>query len=285
MSPEEEAAAVSGEHAATGPTPEAIMQLGSVLLGFEDAAQRRRAGGVLRACERRAARRRRTARASRAASARRPRLLRRAGGARDARARRRALSQCARHRPVPRPGEAELRRRHPRDGRTRDCSSSGARSPRGCAPASRRTRPSRAATCSPRIYSDPQRLSGFLEAMSGISAGAAHAIAATFPWERYQTVIDVGCAEGCVPVTIAPRHPHMTGGGFDLPAVEPHFDEYVARAGLGDRLRVPRRGFLRRPIAERGRADHGPHPARLGPRREASACSRRPTPRFPTAAR
>jgi precorrin-6B methylase 2 len=87
------------------------------------------------------------------------------------------------------------------------------------------------------IYSDPQKLSGFVKAMSSISAGTAHAIAASFPWERYQTVIDVGCAEGCVPVTIASSHPHMTGGGFDLPAVEQHFDEFVARAGLSDRVR------------------------------------------------
>jgi hypothetical protein len=87
------------------------------------------------------------------------------------------------------------------------------------------------------LYSDPVRLQGFVKAMSAISAGAAHAIASGFPWERHQTVIDIGCAEGCVPVQVALAHPHLAGGGFDLPAVGPFFDEYVAAAGLADRLR------------------------------------------------
>jgi precorrin-6B methylase 2 len=87
------------------------------------------------------------------------------------------------------------------------------------------------------LYADPQRLRGFAKAMTGISMGVGHAIAAAFPWDRHQTVIDIGCAEGCVPVQVARAHGHISGGGFDLPAVAPLFDEYVAEAGLGDRLR------------------------------------------------
>jgi len=86
------------------------------------------------------------------------------------------------------------------------------------------------------LYQDPDRLSQFLHAMTGISMGAAHAIAEKFPWERYKTFIDVGAAEGCVPVQVALRHDHLTGGGFDLPAVEPIFSKYIAAAGLSDRL-------------------------------------------------
>ncbi len=87
------------------------------------------------------------------------------------------------------------------------------------------------------LYEDPNRLKQFLQAMTGISMGAAHAIADTFPWDRYSTVIDVGAAEGCVPVEVARRHEHLTGGSFDLPAVRPAFEEYVASAGLAERLR------------------------------------------------
>jgi hypothetical protein len=86
------------------------------------------------------------------------------------------------------------------------------------------------------IYSDPQLLRGFARAMTASSIGPAHAIASRFPWDRYQTVIDIGCAEGCVPVQVALAHEHMSGGGFDLPVIEPLFDEYVAEAGLSDRL-------------------------------------------------
>jgi hypothetical protein len=87
------------------------------------------------------------------------------------------------------------------------------------------------------LYSDPEKLRAFLRAMTGVSTGAAHALAAGFAWERYRTVIDIGCAEGCVPVRLALEHPHLSGGGFDLPEVGPFFDEYVAGARLSNRLR------------------------------------------------
>jgi O-methyltransferase domain/Dimerisation domain len=87
------------------------------------------------------------------------------------------------------------------------------------------------------IYQDPDRLKQFLHAMTGISMGAALAIAEKFPWDRHQTVVDIGTAEGCVPAQLAVRHPHLTGGGFDLPPVGPVFQGYVGSLGLGDRLR------------------------------------------------
>ena len=86
------------------------------------------------------------------------------------------------------------------------------------------------------LYADHDRLAQFAQAMSSISAGAGMAIAAKFPWADHQTVIDIGCAEGAVPVHIARAHEHITGGGFDLPPLEPIFDNYVARFGMGDRL-------------------------------------------------
>ncbi|MHC5022064.1 MAG: methyltransferase family protein, partial [Planctomycetota bacterium] len=64
------------------------------------------------------------------------------------------------------------------------------------------------------LYATPEKLRGFLEAMTGISLGAAHAMAAAFPFAEYQTVIDVGCAQGGMPVAIAQHHAHLSGGGF-----------------------------------------------------------------------
>jgi SAM-dependent methyltransferase len=94
------------------------------------------------------------------------------------------------------------------------------------------------------LYADEPKLREFLHAMTGISAGAAHALAARFPWDRYRTVIDVGCAEGAVPVALAHAHAHLTGGGFDLPPVGPAFGDFVAAAGLGDRLRFQAGDFF-----------------------------------------
>jgi SAM-dependent methyltransferase len=95
------------------------------------------------------------------------------------------------------------------------------------------------------LYAVPQRLEGFLAAMSGMSQGIAQAIAQKFPWDRYGSVVDIGCAQGCVPVTIARAHPHLAGGGFDLPAVRPIFERYVAGHGLSQRLEFHAGDFFR----------------------------------------
>ena len=98
------------------------------------------------------------------------------------------------------------------------------------------------------LYADPARLEGFLKAMTGLSAPVAAAIARQFPWDRHRTVIDVGCAQGGLPVTLAQAHPHLAGGGFDLPAVEPVFTAHVAAHGLAGRLRFHPGDFLRDPL-------------------------------------
>ena len=100
------------------------------------------------------------------------------------------------------------------------------------------------------LYADPARLAQFARAMSAVSGGAAQAIAAKFPWQDHSTVIDIGCAEGAVPVQVALVHDHITGGGFDLPPIEPIFDAYVARFGLGERLRFTAGDFFTDPLPE-----------------------------------
>jgi hypothetical protein len=98
------------------------------------------------------------------------------------------------------------------------------------------------------LYSDPARLRQFLSAMTGISLGAARAMAAKFPWHEYRTFCDVGCAQGGTPVQLALAHSHLRGGGFDLPQVGPVFEEYVAAAGLSGRLKFHAGSFFSDPL-------------------------------------
>jgi SAM-dependent methyltransferase len=100
----------------------------------------------------------------------------------------------------------------------------------------------------PALYADTATRELFLHGMSAGSLLAARALAVKFPWQRYRTVIDVGTAEGCVPVEIARMHPHLTGGGFDLPAIEPAFAAHVHNSGLSDRLRFYPGDFLNDPL-------------------------------------
>ena len=86
------------------------------------------------------------------------------------------------------------------------------------------------------LYADPARLKQFLAAMSGISHGANMAIARQFPWKGYQTYVDVGTAQGDLAAQVALANPHLRGIGFDLPQVEPIFNEYVRAIGVADRV-------------------------------------------------
>jgi O-methyltransferase domain/Dimerisation domain len=87
------------------------------------------------------------------------------------------------------------------------------------------------------LYADPDRLRLFLAAISGVSLGAAQAIAAKFPWKDYKTFVDIGTAQGMVPVTFARAHNHLSGAGYDLPEVKPVFDEFIAQQGVSDRVK------------------------------------------------
>ena len=87
------------------------------------------------------------------------------------------------------------------------------------------------------LYGDPQRLEGFLKAMTGLSIGSAQLIAKKFPWKKYRTFVDVGCAQGGVAVEVALAHKHLSGGGMDLPVVQPAFEAYARSRGVGKRLR------------------------------------------------
>ena len=100
------------------------------------------------------------------------------------------------------------------------------------------------------LYSDPVRLRLFLQAMTGVSLGAARAMAQKFPWRSYQTFIDVGAAQGGLPVQVALANAHLTGGGFDLPVVGPIFQEYVASFGLSDRLHFQAGDFFTDPLPD-----------------------------------
>lgn len=98
------------------------------------------------------------------------------------------------------------------------------------------------------LYADPERLRGFLAAMTGISTGSAIAISQKFPWDRYRTFCDVGTAQGAVPVHVALAHKHLSGIGFDLAAVGPIFEDFIANFGLQDRLRFAAGDFFADPL-------------------------------------
>lgn len=97
-------------------------------------------------------------------------------------------------------------------------------------------------------YNTPDRVRRVTGAMTGGNRAAMLAVARGFPWAHYRTFIDIGTAAGDLPVQVALAHPHISGGGFDLPPVGPAFAEHVAASGLGERLRFHPGSFLTDPL-------------------------------------
>lgn len=98
------------------------------------------------------------------------------------------------------------------------------------------------------FFADARKQELFLNGMTAGSLLAAQALARTFPWKRYKTFMDIGSAEGCVPVEIASVHPHLKGGGFDLACVEAAFTRYVREHELSTRLQFYPGDFFADPL-------------------------------------
>lgn len=98
------------------------------------------------------------------------------------------------------------------------------------------------------LYSDPARLEQFLDAMTGISIANFQVLAERFDFGRYQTLCDVGGANGTLSATVAARHPHLRCTSLDLPVVTPIAARKIAAAGLAERVQAADLDVFRDPI-------------------------------------
>ncbi|MDB5927845.1 MAG: O-methyltransferase family 2 [Betaproteobacteria bacterium] len=99
-----------------------------------------------------------------------------------------------------------------------------------------------------RLYADRTSREMFVSGMTARTRPVAKALATRFPWADYRTLVDIGTAEGCLPVQIAQVHPHVTGGGFDLPALASQFDSYVQKHALSNRFQFYPGDFFSDPL-------------------------------------
>jgi acetylserotonin O-methyltransferase len=76
----------------------------------------------------------------------------------------------------------------------------------------------------------------FLAGMHGLGLLASPAIAAAFDLSRFRRLVDVGGGSGHLAIEVCRRYPTITGCVFDLPAVTPVAQRYIAEAGLGERI-------------------------------------------------
>jgi O-methyltransferase domain/Dimerisation domain len=98
------------------------------------------------------------------------------------------------------------------------------------------------------LYSDPDRLEQFMNAMAGISLSPFLALAEKFDFSKYKTLCDVGGATGQLSIVVANRHPHMLCTTYDLPVVEPIAKRTIEGAGLSDRVSTNAGDFFADPL-------------------------------------
>src|SRR5262249_24289695 len=85
------------------------------------------------------------------------------------------------------------------------------------------------------LYSQPERLEQFMDAMSGISAGNFQSFAEKFDFSAYRTLCDIGGATGLLSMLVARQHPHMRCTSADLPAVTRPAHRKMSAAGPAHR--------------------------------------------------
>jgi hypothetical protein len=98
------------------------------------------------------------------------------------------------------------------------------------------------------LYSRPERLEQFMDAMSGISTGNFESFAEKFDFSRYGSLCDVGGAAATLSIVVARRHPHMRCISADLPAATLIAERKIEAAGLSDRVAAATVDFFTDPL-------------------------------------
>jgi hypothetical protein len=98
------------------------------------------------------------------------------------------------------------------------------------------------------LYSQPERLEQFMDAMAGISAGNFKAFAEKFDFSKYKTMCDVGGSTGQLSMFCARRHPQLTCISADLPEATRIAGKRIAAAGLADRVGAQPIDFFADPL-------------------------------------
>ncbi|TMM38910.1 MAG: methyltransferase [Actinobacteria bacterium] len=86
------------------------------------------------------------------------------------------------------------------------------------------------------LYENVDAARGFLAHMDAINGFVGPGLVDCLDWSRFGSFVDVGGARGNVAAQLVTAMPHLRGGVFELAALEPLFDEYMAQLGTTGRV-------------------------------------------------
>ncbi|HQU90814.1 MAG TPA: methyltransferase [Pyrinomonadaceae bacterium] len=98
------------------------------------------------------------------------------------------------------------------------------------------------------LYSKPERLEQFMDAMAGISYGNFATFAEKFDFSNYKTMVDVGGATGLLSTLVVKANPHMTATTADLPGATEIAKRKIEAAGVADSVSAGNIDFFKDPI-------------------------------------
>ena len=86
------------------------------------------------------------------------------------------------------------------------------------------------------LYSKPERLEQFMDAMAGISYGNFAAFAEKFDFSNYKTMVDIGGATGLLSTLVVKANPHITATTTDLHAATEIAARKLESAGFSEKV-------------------------------------------------
>lgn len=88
------------------------------------------------------------------------------------------------------------------------------------------------------LYADPANLEIFMEGMTGAQVGNFMMLAEEFDFGPYNTLVDVGGANGTLSACVVSGNPHLQCLTVDLPPVQPIAEKNIRKHGLQDKIKT-----------------------------------------------
>ncbi|MET8869443.1 methyltransferase [Nonomuraea sp. NPDC004580] len=98
------------------------------------------------------------------------------------------------------------------------------------------------------VLRDPKILGRFIQMMDALTQVLGPQLIEAFDFSGHATLLDVGGCRGNLAGQITKAHPDLTGTVFDLPQMEPFFDEHMAGLGLTERMSFHGGDFFKDPL-------------------------------------
>jgi O-methyltransferase domain/Dimerisation domain len=98
------------------------------------------------------------------------------------------------------------------------------------------------------LTKEPALLKQFIGMMDALTQQLGPELIKAIDWSRYRSALDVGGCRGNLAGQLVKAYPHLMGHVFDLPPMEPFFDEHIDSMGLTGSVRFHGGSFFDMPL-------------------------------------